>query len=928
MHDQALVFAVELSLSALWLSCGIRPAGLVGHSVGEIAAAVTASVLALDEALDLIVARSVEMERVPEKGFMCQVDASAELLRAPLLKFGVEVACKNCLDRTVVAGPEAAFVALEKYCSDNRLRHHRLNVANAFHSEIMAPASEALRDRGPVLAPETPLIPIFPTCSAPTVEPFTRDYWATQMRSCVDFIAAVERVLERIEAPIFLEVGLGQALSTFTRATAGHNAQAAFGVVSGIGGPGNLVAGKIADLFAAGYTVPWHKLNNTERGLLVPMPTYRFSQFEIASTALRMQVTAQYTMSLPPLGRGSIRKTTVFEISPQKTEWLKEHRINGAFVVPGAGILAMIFEFLLDLGPAADNQLNNVVFDAPLVFNTAESRCQIGIQVEDGEHARVALYSRTIGKEDTWTRNAVAVVNSIISWPDDAESCATMQGDKAVASESFYAQFARQGLEYGPHYKRIEGSAHAEKALHARLCSLSNSTGLIGLITALNAMLQAADCAMAVQEQEATFFTASIGSVSLRDAASSANAGTILAWVDGKRHVILCDAVQKPICVMRDVGGSNHRNPIAHGIDTSAAPTDRPVLSKVAQVLGVGSSSLDLNGSLSDNGVDSLQLIELRLALQEISDTYIPLSLLSDGSSLDEIEREFAAMRGGKSPILSVAPVAPAETVEQPRPKIFFVEGIFGYVGGEAGLRDSVKDSIDVIGLGAPGSGNSDNIVAAIRQMADEIELRQPNGPLRLVGHSFGAMLVYSLAVEFGHRGREIEAIVAIDGLLAPALSPHHIPRLDDDDFNQLLHKSRCKLPVPNSTAQTADRAVDELKRVFDKNCRIAASAQIYAPVNYHVTLVLPRQDTVTGITEEVFLQNVGAIQAATSVEDIPSVRVLYVDGDHFSMIRRPAIDEVGRLLVSHASSSGPPYPRRKRDAKVKLGPDNHPSNG
>ncbi|MBB4277668.1 acyltransferase domain-containing protein [Rhizobium mongolense] len=906
IHDQGLVFAVELSLSALWLSCGIRPAGVVGHSVGEIAAAVSAGVLALDEALDLIVVRSVEMERVPEKGFMCQVDASAELLQAPLLKFGLEVACKNCLNRTVVAGPEAAFEVLETYCSDNRLRYHRLNVANAFHSEIMAPASQALRDRAPVLTPETPLIPIFPTCSAQTVEPFTRDYWATQMRSCVDFIAAVERVLDRIEAPIFLEVGLGQALSTFTRATAGHNAQAAFGVVSGIGGPGNLVAGKIADLFAAGYAVPWHKLNKTERGLLVPMPTYRFSQFEIASTAVRMQVTEQYTMSLPPLGRGSIRKTTVFEISPQKTEWLKEHRINGAYVVPGAGILAMIFEFLLDLGSATDNQLNNVVFEAPLVFNTAESRYQIGIQVEDGEQAKVALYSRTIGKEVTWTRNAVAVVNSIISWPDDAESDAMMEGDKAVASESFYAQFARQGLEYGPQYKRIEGNAHAEKAFHARLCSLSNSTGLTGLITALNAMLQAADCAMAVQE--AAFSTASIGSVSLRDAASSAKAGTILAWVDGKRHVILCDAVQKPICVMRDVGGSNHRNPIAYGIDTSAAPTDRPVLSKVAQVLGVGTSSLDLNGSLSDNGVDSLQLIELRLELQEISDTYIPLSLLSDGSSLDEIEREFAAMRGGKSPILSVAPVAPAsETVEQPRPKIFFVEGIFGHVGGEAGLRDSVKDSIDVIGLGAPGSGTSDDIVAAVRQMADEVELRQPNGPLRLVGHSFGAMLVYSLAVEFGHRGREIEAIVAIDGLLAPALSPHHIPRLDDDDFNQLLHKSRCKSSVPNSTAQTADRAVDELKRVFDKNCRIAASAQIYAPVNYHVTLVLPMQDTVTGITEEVFLQNVGAIQAATSVEDIPSVRVLYVDGDHFSMIRSPGIDEVGRLLVSHASSTGPP---------------------
>ncbi|MDQ0564441.1 malonyl CoA-acyl carrier protein transacylase/thioesterase domain-containing protein/acyl carrier protein [Rhizobium mesoamericanum] len=625
IHDQALVFAVELSLSALWLSSGIRPIGLVGHSVGEIAAAVSAGVLALDEALDLVVARSVEMERVPEKGFMCQVDADAASLQTSLLKFGLEIACKNSPDRTVVAGPEAVSEIFERYCSENRLRHHRLNVANAFHSEIMAPASQALRDRGPVLAPKVPRIPIFLTCSAQTAEPFTLDYWATQMRCCVDFIAAVERVLNQIEAPLFLEVGIGQALSAFTRSIAGHSARADVGIVQGIGRPGNPTAEKVADLFAAGHAVPWHKLNNTERGSLVPMPTYRFSQHEI--------------------------------VSP--------------------------------------------------------------------------------------------------------------------------------------------------------------------------------------------------------------------------------------------------RNPVAHGIDTLAEPPDKPVLSKVAQMLGVEASSLDPNGSLSDNGVDSLQLIELRLALEEISDAHIPLSLLLDGSCLEEIERQFVCMSGGKSPIRPAARVAPApETLEQPRPKIFFVEGIFGHVGGEAGLRHSVKDSIDVIGLGAPEDCTSDDIVAVARQMADEVEQRQPSGPLKLVGHSFGAMLSYSLAVEFGRRGRQIEGIVAIDGLLAPSLSPRHITRLNDNDFHQLLHKSRAS----TSPMSPSDRAVTELKRVFDNNCRIAASAQSYAPINYHVTLVLPRQDNVTGITEEVFLQNLSAIQAATSVEDTPNFAVLYVDGDHFSMIRSPAIDDVGCLFLSHTA--------------------------
>ncbi|OWK24461.1 hypothetical protein AJ87_21000 [Rhizobium yanglingense] len=217
----------------------------------------------------------------------------------------------------------------------------------------------------------------------------------------------------------------------------------------------------------------------------MPMPTYRFSQCEIASKGFRMQVSRQHAISLPRLGKGSIRKTTMFEISPQQTDWFKGHRVNGAYVVPGAGMLAMIFDFLPNMGHATDKQLDDVVFEAPLVLNTAESTVQIGIQVECGDQPRVALYSRMIGKKDTWTRNAVAVVGSIASWPDEAKPFA--KGGKAVASEALYAQFARQGLEYGPQYKRIESSRRAEKAFHVRLCALSNATGLTGLITALNA---------------------------------------------------------------------------------------------------------------------------------------------------------------------------------------------------------------------------------------------------------------------------------------------------------------------------------------------------------------------------------------------------------------------------------------------------------
>ncbi|MGO7960488.1 acyltransferase domain-containing protein [Rhizobium leguminosarum] len=640
--EQALVSAIELSLSSLWSSYGLQPSGVVGHSVGEIAAAVCAGVHTLDEALDLIVARSVEMERIPQKGFMCQVGADAESLQ-PLREFDLEIACKNSPYQTVIAGPEREFQSLVNYCEKNSLKHHRLAAVNAFHSELMAPASRALYEKGPILVPKTPEIPIFLTCGAEVVQPFTRDYWSKQMRSCVDFVAAVDRVFDEFEEPIFLEVGLGHALSSFTRAIGGRRDQAAFGVVPGVCHPSNPTAERIADLFAAGYSVPWHTLNKEERGSLVAMPTYRFSRFEVASKTVQMQVPGRHVVPLPPLNERMIGKTP-------------------------------------------------------------------------------------------------------------------------------------------------------------------------------------------------------------------------------------------------EVSGMN-----------ALGPTDSPVLSRVAHVLGVDAASLNLSGSLSDNGVDSLQLIELRLALDELSDSPVPLSLVSDDSSLAEIERRFAAMSDSKFPVTSAFHAKPGN-----RSKIFFIEGIFGQVGSDAGLRHSVKAKVDVVGLSAPEDENCNDIVAAVRKLADEVERSQPTGPLCLVGHSFGAMLAYSLAGELGDRGREIGWLVAIDGLLAPELSPDHKAHLDDRDFDRLLQKSRRKSKTPAAATSTTDGAVvEKLRLAFYRNCRIADSAQNFSPINYKVTLVLPTKDNVTGINQDVFLQNLREIQEKTGGEVIRDFEVLKVNGDHFSMIRAPAINQLGRLLLS-----------------------------
>lgn len=217
-HAQPALFSVCYAAAAWLESLGLQPDAMIGHSIGEYAAACRAGVLTLDDAMAAVIARGEAMFRQP-RGAMLAVKAGVEAL-TPLMPQGVEIAGCNAPALTVVAGSLPSIEAFATSLQQQELASTRLRVSHAFHSAAMEPAAQAVEaalHRAHLRAPSTTVYSCIsgePLQASQAMDP---RYWARQMRAPVQFSRAVRAELARAEPVVFLEVGPGQALTALIK---------------------------------------------------------------------------------------------------------------------------------------------------------------------------------------------------------------------------------------------------------------------------------------------------------------------------------------------------------------------------------------------------------------------------------------------------------------------------------------------------------------------------------------------------------------------------------------------------------------------------------------------------------------------------------------------------------------------------------------
>ncbi|MES2481040.1 MAG: SDR family NAD(P)-dependent oxidoreductase [Pseudomonadota bacterium] len=275
------LFVLEYALGRLWLSWGVKPAAMIGHSAGEYAAACLAGMLSLRDALTLVVLRGRLFEAAPPGG-MLSVDLPEAQLRPLAEAAGVDIAAVNAPDLCMVSGAKDALAGLQQRLAGQGVEARRLHIDVAAHSRLLDGIVAAFGAGAAQITTRAPSVPILSTLTGEWITPgqgVDTDYWVRHLRQPVRFADAMQRLLRELPGAALLEVGPGQGLGSLAR----HNGAAPTQAVltstrkaDGVEGDLPVMLTSAGALWTRGVALDWTALRGPGERRRIPLPTYAF----------------------------------------------------------------------------------------------------------------------------------------------------------------------------------------------------------------------------------------------------------------------------------------------------------------------------------------------------------------------------------------------------------------------------------------------------------------------------------------------------------------------------------------------------------------------------------------------------------------------------------------------------------------------------
>jgi amino acid adenylation domain-containing protein len=277
---QPALFVIEYALAKLWMSWGIAPAAMIGHSVGEYVAGCLAGVFQLEDALSLVARRGALVQAQPGGTMLIVRQAEREVL--PLLTPELGIAAVNSPNLCVVSGPYSAVESLEKILETRGIATKRLQTSHAFHSAMMDPVLEpfgALLKKVPLREPQIPYVSNVTANWITAKEATNPGYWAGHVRQTVRFAEGVAKLMEE-PRNILLEAGPGQTLSTLARQHPAKRAEQNVFASLALSGEQELRGfyETLGRLWMSGVRVDWKMFYSNESRQRVTLPSYPFDR--------------------------------------------------------------------------------------------------------------------------------------------------------------------------------------------------------------------------------------------------------------------------------------------------------------------------------------------------------------------------------------------------------------------------------------------------------------------------------------------------------------------------------------------------------------------------------------------------------------------------------------------------------------------------
>ncbi|MGC7102888.1 SDR family NAD(P)-dependent oxidoreductase [Amycolatopsis lurida] len=485
-YAQVALFGVEVALYRTLESWGVRPTVLIGHSIGEIAAAHVAGVLTLADAVTLVVNRGALMQRLPAGGAMLAVGAAEDEVADWLADDKrVAIAAVNSPGSVVLSGVADAVAAIARQAEAAGKLTRYLKVSHAFHSPCMEPMLAGFHAVLSGLQWSAPRIPIISTVTgaeAGEKEIRSPDYWVRHARDTVRFRDAVAAL--RVGAVV--ELGPHAVLtSAIDESVVGEKP-----VVTAVGHRGRPQTARllraVGALWTTGVSVDWPAVLPATAARAEP-PTYAFDRKrfwpDAAHHAADVAAAGLSGVDHPLLGAAvslADGDTVVLtgRLSTRTHPWLTDHAVLGSVLLPGTAFVELALRAGRDAGCSS---VRDLTVEAPLVLGDGATQLQVvvGPAGADGDRT-VSVHARPDDGHAVWTRHASAVVRPSTGGPDGFGEVAAAwppPGATPVDIDGLYPALRTMGYEYGPAFQGLRAVWRRGSDVYAEVSLPGEPTG-------------------------------------------------------------------------------------------------------------------------------------------------------------------------------------------------------------------------------------------------------------------------------------------------------------------------------------------------------------------------------------------------------------------------------------------------------------------
>ncbi|KAA3617210.1 MAG: SDR family NAD(P)-dependent oxidoreductase [Calditrichaeota bacterium] len=478
-YTQPALFAIEYALAELWISWGIKPDYVIGHSVGEYVAATIAGVFSLEDGLKLIATRGRLMQSLPHDGDMAAIFAAPEEISKAIagMENDISIAGVNGPGNTVISGKKDAVKKIVDQFAEREIKTRLLTVSHAFHSPLMEPILDEFEKVANEISYKPSKIAIVSNLTGDLLgigQTPDAKYWRDHIRQGVQFNAGMQ-TLAKEGVNIFVETGPHPTLTGMGKFALSEHEATWVPSIKRDSDDWDIMLQGVGQLYVNGLEISWDSFDRYFIRQFEQIPNYAFQKKRFwindeddseTDSGQSVKMIGKSGDIHPLLGerfRSPVIKDVVFEarFNTQSLDILDDHRIFGVSLIPATGYMEMALAAANKAFGAGNHKVENLgILEAIPVPEEGYCTVQVTISKDENDKHFFQIYSQQQDEDgqsdpDNWTINAAGNISVILEESESSKngrsSIADLQSrnKEEIDVASFYGKMHEHGFEHG-----------------------------------------------------------------------------------------------------------------------------------------------------------------------------------------------------------------------------------------------------------------------------------------------------------------------------------------------------------------------------------------------------------------------------------------------------------------------------------------------